>query len=353
MLDLATTIRRSISSPRVLVKEVWNHDYQDFRLIFEQSDVLHYFYVSSNTQKLIVRVFIVAIAAVLFLIMALTFYSGVSAWRYKNLEASKLLAEQKRVEALNALAALSSDESSYESGNSQEDLIKAAQGYRERLNKMQTLIEFSSQELKLANKALEQGLRVSGIASNELQKIKAAASSSKIAMGGPSDEIKFDSSSNQPLEAYKKNLAQLEQLKQVYKLFPSSQPVSQAITTSKYGVRIHPITNKLTLHEGLDYVPTFDLYARSVLPGVVEKAQYSDNGYGNVVTVLHNNNVRTIYAHLEKMDVSAGQRVAQGAVLGKIGNTGFSTGKHLHYEISIDNIKVNPLIITAMAKNVQ
>ena len=232
-------------------------------------------------------------------------------------------------------------------------MIKVAQGYKDRLNKMQTLIEFSSRELKLANRALEQGLNASGIGGNVLQKMKAGVSSIKAGIGGNSEELKFDNAADKTLADYKKNLAQLEQLKQVYKSFRTVAPDSKALTTAKYGVRIHPITNKLTIHEGLDYVPTFDTNAKSVLPGVIEKVEHSNVGYGNMVVVLHPNKVRTIYAHLDTVEVKPEQRVEQGSVLGKIGNTGFSTGRHLHYEISVDNVKVNPSIITAMAQNVQ
>jgi len=68
---------------------------------------------------------------------------------------------------------------------------------------------------------------------------------------------------------------------------------------------------------------------------------------------LHPNNVRTLYAHLDSILVERGQKVYESQTLGKIGNTGFSTGRHLHYEVSVDGVKVNPSIITAMAKNVQ
>jgi murein DD-endopeptidase MepM/ murein hydrolase activator NlpD len=353
LLDLARKLRKSVFSPTAMVKEIWFYNYQDFRLIFEQSDLLHYFYVSANSQRLLARIFIVTIATLLMMILALALHSGVSVWRYKNLEASKILAEQKREEALNALAALSEDDLDYKHGTSPDELIKVAQGYKDRLNKMQTLVEFSARELKLANRALEQGLNASGIGGNVLQKMKAGVSSIKTGIGGNSEELKFDKATDKTLANYKKNLAQLEQTKQVYKSLPVDSPVSKAITTSKYGVRIHPITNKLTIHEGLDYVPTFDTNAKSVLAGVIEKAEYSNTGYGNMVVVLHPNKVRTIYAHLDSIAVKPAQHVEQGSVLGKIGNTGFSTGRHLHYEISIDNVKVNPSIITAMAKNVQ
>lgn len=339
------------------MKEIWNYNYKDFNLIFEQSDVLHYFYVSANAQRLISRTILVVLAAILALVLALSCYSAISAWRYSNLEVSKQLIEQKRKEALSALGAISVDayenKKSLSQSLSQEELINSAHRIRERMNKMQALLEFSAQELRLANHALEQGLKASGVSATDLNRIKLVARPLAVAMGGNSEEIKFNSASDDALVTYKQNLAQLEQLKQVFKIFPTESPIKEAVTSSKFGIRVHPITNKLTAHTGLDYVPQHDFDAKSVLSGVVEKVQYSDIGYGNMVTVLHPNKVRTIYAHLDKVNVVEKQKVYQGDVLGKIGNSGYSTGTHLHYEISIDNVKVNPSMITAMAKNVQ
>jgi murein DD-endopeptidase MepM/ murein hydrolase activator NlpD len=354
MFFLSNNTTSWLLQPHKLIKKLWSHNYQDFKLIFEQKDQLHYFQVTAKTQSKLVKTFISFSMLLILIFIVLATHSGVSEWRYKNLETKKLLADQKRQEALSALAELSADnEFDNESNITQDDLIKNARKYRERLDKMQMLIAFSSQELKLANYALEQGLAVAGVKQGVLQKIKSQINNFKTGIGGNSEEITLGSMYNAELEQYRKNLRQLETLKEVYKSLPSDPPVTKAITTSKYGVRIHPITNKLTAHEGIDYVSTFDSNAKSVMPGVVETVKKSDTGYGNMVVILHPNNVRTIYAHLDRINVKPGQKVEKGATLGQIGNTGFSTGKHLHYEISIDHVKVNPSIITAMTKNVQ
>lgn len=353
MLGILPTIRKSILSPIVMVKQVWNHDYQDFKLILEQTEELHYFYVSANTQKFLARSLIITIISLLSLIAGLAGYSTVSILRYNVMEASKIEADKKRQEALSAIAALSENTFVSEDGISQEELINVARDYRLRMEKMQVLIDFSSQELKLASHALEEGLRASGLNPNLISRIKSKVASAKTGIGGNSDEIKLSNVSQQVMENYKNNLMQLEQVKRVYQSFPTKTPATHAVTTSKFGVRIHPISKKLTLHEGLDYVPGVDQNARAVIPGVVEKVNYSTTGYGNMVVLLHPNKIRTIYAHLDSIQVKEGQRIAEDQVLGKIGNTGFSTGTHLHYEISMDNVKINPSLITAIAKNVQ
>ena len=313
--------------PHKLIKKLWFHNYQDFKLIFEQKDQLHYFQVSANTQSKLVKAFITFSMLLLLVFIVLATHSGVSEWRYKNLETKKLLADQKRHEALSALAELSADnEFDNESNITQDDLIKNARKYRDRLNKMQMLIAFSSQELKLANHALEQGLAVAGVKQGVLHKIKSKINNFKTGIGGNSEEITLGSMYNSELEQYRKNLRQLETLKEVYKSLPSDPPVSKSITTSKYGVRVHPITNKLTAHEGIDYVSTFDSHAKSVMPGIVEIVKKSDTGYGNMVVILHSNDIRTIYAHLDNTHVRPGQKVEKGVVLGEIGNTGFLMG---------------------------
>lgn len=353
MLYALSAIRKSIFSPKVLVKNLWNHDYKELRLILEQADELHYFHVSADTQRFICRTLVVTVISLMSIIIVLSIHSSVSVWRYNSLEASKQEADKRRQEALTAIAALSDKELDYKEDISQEKLIKIAHEYRDRMKKMQVLIDFSSQELKLASLALEEGLKASGLRIGIINQIKDKVAFFKTGIGGNSEEVKFDDKNSQLLANYRNNLSQLEELKRVYQLFPTKTPADKAIITSKYGVRIHPITKKLTIHEGLDFIPTLDQNAKAVLGGVVEKVQHSNSGYGNMVVLLHPNQVRTIYAHLDSIQVQTGQKVEENTVLGKIGNTGFSTGKHLHYEISVANEKINPSIITAIAKNVQ
>lgn len=340
-------------SPRVLIKKLWNHPYQDVRLILEQTEELHYFHISANAQRFISRSLVAVSLTLIFIIVSLALHSAITVWRYDALEASKFEIDKKRQEALSAIAALSDKTIPLQENISQDELLKLAKAYRERMDKMQILIDFSSQELKLATQALEEGLKASGLGSSILQRIKLNEKSVRPGVGGISEEITLNDASSDLLHHYKNNLVELEQIKRIYQSFPIKTPAAKSIVTSKYGVRVHPITNKLTVHEGLDYVPTSDQNARAVISGVVEKVEHSSSGYGNLVVLLHPNKVRTTYAHLDDIQVRQGQAVKEDEVLGKIGSTGYSTGKHLHFEISIDNVKVNPSIITMIAKNVQ
>ncbi len=77
--------------------------------------------------------------------------------------------------------------------------------------------------------------------------------------------------------------------------------------------------------------------------GVVEVVNYSFEGYGNEIIVNHGYGYRTRYAHLSKFNVTAGQKVKRGDIIGKIGTTGKSTGPHLHYEVLKNGEAMNPV----------
>jgi len=94
----------------------------------------------------------------------------------------------------------------------------------------------------------------------------------------------------------------------------------------------------------VDYAAPTGTPVRSVGDGVVEFAGVQ-NGYGNVVQVRHSNDRSTLYAHLSRIDVRSGQRIEQGARLGAVGSTGWSTGPHLHFEFRVNGAHQDPLRI--------
>ena len=335
-------------------RHIWNYDYQDFRLIFEQSDELHYFYIKSKTQRFVARSTVIVLFSLMIILTLLVFHSGFSVWRYSKLEASKIEAEQKKQEAIiDALATLSESDVDDTKDLTQEHLLKMAQIYKDRLKKTKLLVQYSSQELSQANHALEQGLKAAGISHGDIEKSLKGVVFNSSHEGGPSKELGLGTSVDQDLNLYKNALERNQSINALLGAIPTATPVQGAFIASGFGPRIHPVTGKLTLHEGLDYVPSFDQYAKSVLSGVVEIVKNDPEGYGNMVVVAHSDGVKTLYGHLAYVSVTQGQKVEKGVVLGKIGNTGLSTGTHLHFEIMVKDTKVNPSIIMAMAKNVQ
>lgn len=107
--------------------------------------------------------------------------------------------------------------------------------------------------------------------------------------------------------------------------------------TSEYGARVHPISGKHSFHAGIDLSAGHGSSVLAVGDGIVVHAapQSSDLsvGYGNYITIKHTNGYFSRYAHLSKISVSVGDKIKQGEVIGKEGNTGGSTGSHLHFEI--------------------
>lgn len=112
--------------------------------------------------------------------------------------------------------------------------------------------------------------------------------------------------------------------------------------SSTYGWRIHPINLHRLHHDGLDMASAEGQKVYCTGNGVVASISNDPRGYGKQVIVDHGYGYKTRYAHLSKFAVSVGDTVSRGAVVGMVGNTGKSTGPHLHYEVMTPNGKQNP-----------
>jgi len=111
--------------------------------------------------------------------------------------------------------------------------------------------------------------------------------------------------------------------------------------TSEYGYRTHPVYGTRKLHSGLDVSAPRGTPIAAVQGGTVLMAGVQ-GGYGNVVIVDHGDGVSTLYAHMSKINVSKGQQVNRGDVVGLVGATGTATGNHLHFEVRINGEATNP-----------
>ena len=127
-----------------------------------------------------------------------------------------------------------------------------------------------------------------------------------------------------------------------------ASPVEFSRVTSDFGMRIHPLANNWRQHNGVDYSAPLGTPVMSVGDGVVEFAG-RQSGYGNVVTVRHDKDKTTLYAHLNQIDVQEGQRVEQGQVVGQVGATGWATGPHLHFEFRVDGQVQDPEQLAGLA----
>lgn len=117
-------------------------------------------------------------------------------------------------------------------------------------------------------------------------------------------------------------------------------PISGEIT-SLYGLRDHPIYNENLFHSGIDIGADYGSEIKSALDGTV-KTVASDSGYG-IYTVIQSGNITALYAHCSKINVAEGDTVKRGQNIAEVGSTGVSTGPHLHFEVSVNGVTVNPL----------
>jgi len=122
---------------------------------------------------------------------------------------------------------------------------------------------------------------------------------------------------------------------------PSIWPVKGWIT-SGYGYRTSPFTGLRKMHEGIDIVAKSGTPVIAPAAGVVVKAR-REGGFGNFVEIKHGYGLVTRFGHNSKLLVKAGDRVKRGQVVSKVGSTGRSTGPHLHYEILLNGVPINPM----------
>ncbi len=123
-------------------------------------------------------------------------------------------------------------------------------------------------------------------------------------------------------------------------------PLELSRVSSGFGMRMHPLHKAWRAHQGVDYAAPAGTRVRAVGDGIVDFAGWQ-GGYGNLVVVRHDSRVATLYAHLKAFGrgIRAGARVAQGDTVGLVGQTGWATGPHLHYEFRVAGAARNPLSV--------
>lgn len=122
---------------------------------------------------------------------------------------------------------------------------------------------------------------------------------------------------------------------------PSIWPV-KGFLTSSFGWRRAPLSGATRLHQGLDISTAIGTPVRSPARGAITFSGW-DGAYGICITIDHGGGISTRYAHLSKSAVKVGDYVQRGDVIGAVGNTGRSTGPHLHYEVRLRDVPVNPM----------
>jgi murein DD-endopeptidase MepM/ murein hydrolase activator NlpD len=121
----------------------------------------------------------------------------------------------------------------------------------------------------------------------------------------------------------------------------STRPLHGAAVTSGFGMRRHPLLGGRRMHSGIDLAAPLGSPILAASDGLVSNAGWR-GGYGLLVSLEHANGLQTRYGHMSQLAVTAGQRVNKGEVIGYVGSTGRSTGPHLHYEMRVNGVPVNP-----------
>jgi murein DD-endopeptidase MepM/ murein hydrolase activator NlpD len=137
------------------------------------------------------------------------------------------------------------------------------------------------------------------------------------------------------------SLARLSALQRGLDAIPSHLPASLEFISSGFGYRSDPITGEPAMHAGLDFRGPIGAPVHAAAAGTVSFAGVK-SGYGNCLEISHGNGVVTRYAHMSAFKAAIGQKVSAGDAIGAIGNTGRSTGPHLHFEVRINDRAVNP-----------
>jgi len=161
-----------------------------------------------------------------------------------------------------------------------------------------------------------------------------------------------DKNSGGPFIKYKDNerdelLYKADRYLKTIRYLPFGRPVDGLIT-SGFGRRKDPVNGQTALHTGIDFRSARGSKVYATADGVV-KESFFNGGYGNFLLIQHGNGYATTFSHLQKCLVKTGEKVQRGQLIGLVGNTGRSTGPHLHYEITLDNKPINPYTFMQVA----
>jgi murein DD-endopeptidase MepM/ murein hydrolase activator NlpD len=171
-------------------------------------------------------------------------------------------------------------------------------------------------------------------------------------MGGPFVPVPAaDDQTRAKLVGLGTQIGKLAQMRKLLHSLPVGAPLENYNLMSPFGVRRDPLTGQLAMHSGVDLAGSYHEPVKATAPGEVKVAGWSGE-YGNMVEIDHGYGLLTRYAHLSKVQVKVGQKVALHQVVGIMGTTGRSTGPHVHYEVLSDGKNLNPAKFLEAARDV-
>lgn len=190
---------------------------------------------------------------------------------------------------------------------------------------------------------LRQAFDIAGVSVDRY--VKRPRKDAALAVGGPfvaAPARATDSLFERDLAAAQSAVATLDGLRRALPITPLRKPLTGELQlTSTFGYRTDPFFGRPALHSGVDLREDYGAPVKATAAGTVSVAG-PQGGYGNLVEIDHGGGMSTRYGHLSAINVFPGQQVGPGAVVGRVGSTGRSTGPHLHYEVRIDGEAVDP-----------
>ena len=178
----------------------------------------------------------------------------------------------------------------------------------------------------------------------DLLLLRLAEANATLAQGGPFEPIDGPieaAGDDASLLALDSHVGRWDGLRQLLVQLPLAEPMDEFRLTSHFGERVDPINGRRAYHAGLDFAGPMRSTVRVTAPGVVVFAGLK-GGYGRMVEIDHGLGITTRYAHLNTILVEAGDEVSYRTPVGLLGNSGRSTGPHLHYEIRLDGDAIDP-----------
>jgi murein DD-endopeptidase MepM/ murein hydrolase activator NlpD len=320
-----------------LLLGLWSREYHDSRIILEQQGDLKYLHISGRFQRNAARTGLVVLGGLLAMLMAST---TTAAW----LHTRKLMLEHSHREIYAALQSAGINPELQAGEYSQDEMLEMARAIRERDTQIRQYVGDWTDSLAARNNELRRLIGKSGLNDKVISLIQRSQP-----VGGSMDAIKGN-----PLLGgeFAQETAANKELRSVLEALPSQMPLDEFSITSDFGIRNHPVLKKPTLHAGIDLTSSTSDIVKSVKPGKVLVAGFHGN-MGNTVLVRHERGVETLYGHLDRIFVKPGEDVTEGKPLGTVGNTGQSTGKHLHFEVLIGSYQVDPKKVIQTAQYVR
>jgi murein DD-endopeptidase MepM/ murein hydrolase activator NlpD len=143
--------------------------------------------------------------------------------------------------------------------------------------------------------------------------------------------------------SYAEAVAKYDRNRAMYSCMPAIKPMAGYYSMNGFGMRFHPVFHEIRPHEGLDIANDIGTPVHVTGDGVVEATGRNEAGLGLMVVVNHGYGYVTVYGHLSKLVVRAGERVKRGATIALSGKSGIATGPHLHYEVRLNGVLQNPV----------